>query len=144
MSDPSPSNNFEREILIRFSHCDPAGIVFFPQYLVMFNGHVEDWFNDCLGVDYANFVSERRFGLPIVKLDCEFKAPSRMGERLMLSLRVTRLGRSSLSLAIGIHGPGMRVQSNQVLVTTSLDTHRAVPIPDDLRERIGRFISPQS
>ena len=34
---------FEREALIRFSHCDPAGIVFFPQYLVMFNGLVEDW-----------------------------------------------------------------------------------------------------
>jgi 4-hydroxybenzoyl-CoA thioesterase len=145
MSDPSPSGSFEKEILIRFSHCDPAGIVFFPQYMVMFNGHVEDWFNDCLGVGYANFLSERRFGLPVVKLDCEFKAPSRMGERLMLSLHVTRLGRSSLSLALGIYtGRGIRVQSNQVLVTTSLDTNRAVSIPDDLRERIERFISPQS
>ncbi len=28
---------FERPVRIRFSHCDPAGIVFFPQYLVMTN-----------------------------------------------------------------------------------------------------------
>ena len=38
----SPNLVFERDVLIRFSHCDPAGIVFFPQYLVMFNNHVED------------------------------------------------------------------------------------------------------
>ena len=39
---------------IRFAHCDPAGIVFFPQYLVMLNGHVEDWFTDGLGLSYAD------------------------------------------------------------------------------------------
>ena len=37
---------FERPVRIRFSHCDPAGIVFFPQYLVMTNALVEDWFNE--------------------------------------------------------------------------------------------------
>jgi acyl-CoA thioesterase FadM len=26
---------FERPVRIRFAHCDPAGIVFFPQYLVL-------------------------------------------------------------------------------------------------------------
>ena len=28
---------FERKKLIRFHHCDPAGIVFYPQYLVLCN-----------------------------------------------------------------------------------------------------------
>ena len=31
-----------RERRIRFSDCDPAGIVFYPQYFVMFNGLVEE------------------------------------------------------------------------------------------------------
>ena len=44
---------FERPVRIRFSHCDPAGIVFFPQYLVMSNALVEDWFNEALDIDYA-------------------------------------------------------------------------------------------
>jgi 4-hydroxybenzoyl-CoA thioesterase len=35
--------SFARERIIRFSDCDPAGIVFYPQYFVMFNGLVEDW-----------------------------------------------------------------------------------------------------
>ncbi|MEA3125938.1 MAG: 4-hydroxybenzoyl-CoA thioesterase [Caballeronia sp.] len=31
------STHFEQPVRIRFSHCNPAGIVFFPQYLVMTN-----------------------------------------------------------------------------------------------------------
>ena len=47
---------FERELRIRFAHCDPAGIVFFPQYLVMINNLVEDWVTECLGVPYAELL----------------------------------------------------------------------------------------
>ena len=75
---------FEREQLIRFSHCDPAGIVFFPQYFVLFNGHVEDWFDEGLGLGYAKVVIGQRIGLPTVALSCEFMKPSRMGERVQL------------------------------------------------------------
>lgn len=131
---------FEREVPIRFSHCDPAGIVYFPQYLILFNQHVEDWFNDCLGISYTGFVSERRFGLPIVKLDCEFKAPSKMGDKVVLGLQVAKIGNSSLVLDMSCRsGAEMRVTAKKVLVTTSLETHKPVAIPADLRESIERF-----
>ena len=48
---------FERPLRIRFAHCDPAGIVFFPQYLVMVNNLVEDWVDDALGVPYAELLA---------------------------------------------------------------------------------------
>ena len=38
------------ERTVRFSDGDPAGIVFFPQYLVMLNGVVEEWFDRALQV----------------------------------------------------------------------------------------------
>jgi len=66
-ADPSPAARFERVYPIRFSHCDPAGIVFFPQYLVLFNHLVEDWFTEGLGVDYAQMLGARRIGLPAVR-----------------------------------------------------------------------------
>lgn len=31
-------DTFYSERLVRFSYCDPAGIVFYPQYFIMFNG----------------------------------------------------------------------------------------------------------
>lgn len=131
---------FEREQLIRFSHCDPAAIVFFPRYFVMFNNHVEDWFDDGLRLGYARVVAERRIGLPTVAINCEFQRPSRMGERVRLALGVERLGRSSITLALECrHGDELRVRMQQVLVTQSLETGRAVPIADDIRAAITSF-----
>ena len=131
---------FEREQLIRFSHCDPAGIVFFPQYFVLFNGHVEDWFDDALGLGYAKVVIGQRIGLPTVALSCEFLRPSRMGERVHLALAVRKLGRSSIKLDLTCrHGDEVRVRIHQTIVTTSLDDGLSRPIPANVRDAIERF-----
>jgi 4-hydroxybenzoyl-CoA thioesterase len=135
-------HRFERPLRIRFAHCDPAGIVFFPQYLVMINNLVEDWVSDALGVPYAELLGARRTGLPTVSLQCEFIAVSRMGDDVMLGLTVERVGGKSLSLQIGCRcGDEQRMRIRQVLVFTSLDTHRAIAIPTDLRSAIERFTS---
>ena len=44
-----PSGAFTRSVTVRFSHCDPAGIVYFPHYFDMFNGLIEDWYGQELG-----------------------------------------------------------------------------------------------
>lgn len=134
-------SEFCRPRLIRFSDCDPAGIVFYPQYFVMLNGLVEDWVNEGLGLSYHGLVAQRRIGLPTVKLEVDFRAVSRMGDQVMLGLAVERLGSRSLTLQVRCFEPvsgEVRMQMQQVLVTTSLDTHRAVAIPDDMRAAIVR------
>lgn len=125
---------FERPVRIRFAHCDPAGIVFFPQYLTLTNALVEDWFTDSLGIDYAHMIGQRRVGLPIVKLECEFARPSRMGETISLALSLVRTGRRSIDIRIAGRGPdGVRFVAHQVLVTMSLETGESIGIPDDIR-----------
>ncbi len=133
---------FVCERRIRFSDCDPAGIVFYPQYFVMFNGLVEDWVNEGLGLSYHGLVAERRIGLPTVHLDADFKAVSPLGDLVLLQLSVEKLGRSSLGLQVQCTGRDqgdLRIAMHQVIVTTSLETHRAIEIPADLRAAIARF-----
>lgn len=134
MTSNNTSPHFQRQYRIRFSHCDPAGIVFFPQYLVLFNHLVEDWFTEGLGIHYTEMLGTRRIGLPIVHLECDFRAPSRMGEDLTFSVAIERVGGKSLSLLLEARaGDELRVSSRQVLVFTNLDLHRAVEIPADIR-----------
>jgi 4-hydroxybenzoyl-CoA thioesterase len=131
---------FEREALIRFAHCDPAGMVFYPQYLVLFNGLVEDWFEQSLGLGFGPLVRELGVGLPTVALQCEFSGPSRMGERVMLGLAVQRLGSKSITLELSCHcADEVRVKATQVLVTTELATDQAIALPAPLRAAIERF-----
>jgi 4-hydroxybenzoyl-CoA thioesterase len=134
------TGRFERSRHIRFAHCDPAGIVFYPQYLVMFNGLVEDWITDGLGIPYPELIGRRRIGLPTVSLHCEFRAVSRMGDDVVLGLQVEAIGNRSLTLRLDCTSGGQtRVQVRNVIVTTSLDTHRAIALPEDLRAAVERF-----
>lgn len=131
---------FERPVRIRFSHCDPAGIVYFPQYLVMTNALVEDWFNEGLNIDYAHMIGKRRVGLPIVKLDCEFSRPSQMGETIMLTLNVAAIGRRSISIEIVGHCNGeTRFRAKQVLVTISIESGSSIDIPSDIASALAMY-----
>ena len=141
MSGEGGGVEFQRPRLIRFSDCDPAGIVFYPQYFVMFNGLVEDWVN-AMGVGYQRLIVEQRIGLPTVRVEADFRAVSRFGDSVTLALVVERLGTRSLTLALQCVGADgeLRMQMRQVLVTTSLETHRALEIPAALRDAILRGV----
>ena len=91
---------FESEKRVRFQHCDPAGIVFYPQYFVLFHELIEDWFNCGLEVNYADLITFQRLGVPTVRLECDFVAPSKIGDTLQLRLAVRRVGTSSIALSL--------------------------------------------
>lgn len=131
---------FEQDVLIRFAHCDPAGIVFYPQYFVILNGFMEDWFSEGLGVDFADMVTRRRIGNPTARIDCTFVRPTRLGERLRLGVVVTRLGDSSISIEVqGKVGDELRLKAVQTLVLMSLDTMKSVTIPAEIRSALARY-----
>ncbi len=135
-----PPGAFTRSVTIRFSHCDPAGIVYFPHYFDMFNGVIEDWYLAELKHDYAELVMGRRFAFPFVHIECDFKIPSMMGEIIDLTLLVERIGRSSLSIAIVCHRDGLeRLRARMVTVVMSLESRKPVPMPEPLREAIEAY-----
>ncbi len=96
-----------------------------------------------MGLGYLRTVIERRIGLPTVRLEADFKAVSAMGDWVKLSLAVERLGDSSLTLqlrCVGRDDASLRMTMRQVIVTTSLDTQRAMAIPADMRAAIARTV----
>jgi 4-hydroxybenzoyl-CoA thioesterase len=134
---------FETHRTVRFADCDPAGIVFFPQYMVMVNTLVEEWFDNGLKLRYADIIARRRIGLPTVRLEVDFTAISRHGDLLTQRVAVERLGRSSLVLQhLFLGGNELRLRARQVLVCTSLQTHRPQALPDDIRAALQPYVDP--
>ena len=140
---PAP-RRFEMRRRIHFVHCDPAAIVFYPQYLVMLNELIEDWFTDGMGIPYGEVITGRRWGLPTVKLECEFKAVSRMNDEIIQSLALERLGQRSFTALVEYRGADaareLRVSIRVVIVLTRLDTHRSMDIPPELRQAMARYL----
>lgn len=133
---PQDARSFQRAHRIHFSECDPAGIVFYPQYFILFNDLLEGWVDAITPLGFADMVLNKRFGLPTVHLEAEFFAISRMGDDVTLSLQVERLGTKSLTLRLDcIAADGeKRMTVKQTIVTTSLETHQAIEIPPLLKQ----------
>lgn len=136
-----PEGAFTRTVPVRFSHCDPAGIVYFPHYFDLFNGLIEDWYTEQLGVEYAKLILDDRHGFPFVHIETDFKIPSRMGEYLDLTLLLERIGRSSLSVVIVGHLSGVeRLRARLITAMTSLETQQSVELPSALRHRFETYL----
>jgi 4-hydroxybenzoyl-CoA thioesterase len=135
-----PPGAFTRTVQIRFSHCDPAGIVYFPHYFNMFNGLIEDWYTEELKVNYADLILHDQHGFPFVHIDTDFKIPSRMGDKLDLTLLIEKIGRSSLTLVIVGHKDGAeRLRARTVTAMMSLSTRRSVELPEPLRRAFEAY-----
>ncbi len=131
---------FTTEKQIRFHHCDPAGIVFYPQYFYLLSEAMED-FMAAAGKPQHEQINDLRRGWPIIKLDVDFVRMSRYGDRVSIDVLVRRIGGASLSLDYVIRGPeGDRLKASTTVVHVSLDTDRAITIPDDVRAAFSPYL----
>jgi 4-hydroxybenzoyl-CoA thioesterase len=130
---------FETTRTLRFGDCDPAGIAYFPSYFHFLNGVTEEWWGS-LGVPWRDMFERRRIGLPTVQLNTRFLAPGFMGDELTFALEITELGSRSLTLDYQVSRDGTPLwQATQVVVATSIDTHKSIPWPDDMLAALRSF-----
>jgi 4-hydroxybenzoyl-CoA thioesterase len=131
---------FQREILVRFGHCDAAGWVFYPRYFEMISDFVEDWFEDGLAASAPGLFHHKQILTPSVHFTVDFIKPTRYGERLTFNLWVVKAGTTSCELRIeASHQGELRMRAKQVLVFISAASARATAIPPELISRMHRF-----
>lgn len=133
---------FVHEQLIRFSHCDPAAIVYFPRFFDLAHSTMEDWFAQGVGFPLPELIVNRRIGTPTVGIQCDFVKPLRMGDTLRFELQVTKLGNASAVLRYrGFKDDVEHLRITQTLVFMDLEAARAVPIPEDVRPHIEKYLT---
>jgi 4-hydroxybenzoyl-CoA thioesterase len=138
--EASAMSAFQREILVRFGHCDAAGWVFYPRYFEMVSDFVEDWFEDGLKASAPGLFHHKQILTPSVHFTVDFERPTRYGDRLTFNLWTVKVGRTSCELRIeASHGGELRMRVKQVLVFISATTGRATAIPPELVSRMHRF-----
>ncbi len=136
-----PPKAFRSRHLVRFSHCDPAGVVFYPRFFDLFSSTLEDWFQGGIDCPFGGeFMDRRNLRVPGLSITAEFLRPCSLGEFLDLDLWVTRLGHSSFELALAGSVAGEpRLRAAWKLCVIDFATFKATPIPDDLRSRMEAF-----
>lgn len=129
--------SWQRSWPLRFSHCDPAGIAYYPKLFEMLDAMIEEWTGEVIGV--ARHVMHRDMdrGMPTVTMAARFEAVSYHGNILDMALDVTRVGRSSVDFSIAVSCAGeVRFAVDYRQVFADQTTRRALPWPNDIRSRL--------
>ncbi len=127
---------YRRVIPVEFNHCDPAGIVFYPRYFEMTNSVVENFFAEVVGYSFRRISLEEGRGVPTVRIEIDFRAPSRLGDRVEFALDVAALSSRSVTFRITGRGDdGVRLTGRFTLVWVEKDG-RAAPWPEEIRARL--------
>ncbi len=128
---------YTRIMPVEFNHCDAMGIVFYPRYFEMTNSLVENFFVDVIGHSFAKMVGDGQ-GVPMARLETNFRTASRLGDKLKWELEVVRVGGSSVNfMATARVGDQLRLTADLTLVwvIAGKPTHW----PDAMRAKFEAF-----
>ena len=140
MPEASTKRPFKHSVRTRvaFSDTDAQGIVYYGRYNPYF---------DLARVEYLrrlDLLGRRNGGTEFVMRanTIEYLAPASFDELIEVFIRVSRVGRTSLTYefaAYKVENDLLMVTAQQTLVLVDLDERKACPIPDWYREKIGGF-----
>ena len=124
---------------IRFHQCDPAGIVFYPQFFYLLHEAQEDFFAH-IGFAEHNMINAGH-GVPIVDLKTQFLGMCRNGDDIVINLTLSKLGNSSIAMDYDIISEGhVRLRANGVVVYSTVPAGKPQRIPDDLRQALLPYL----
>ena len=129
---------------IRFHHCDPAGIVFYPQFFYLLHEVQEDFLAH---VGFAeHHMITAGMGVPIVDLKTEFLGMCRNGDDINIHLSLSKVGNSSIGMSYTITGDDgqVRLRASGVVVYSTVPQGRPTRLPDDLRHALTPYLQMQN
>lgn len=131
-----------RTIHIEWGDCDPAGIVFYPQYFRMFDASTTALFERALGMTKFKFFKHYDFaGYPMVDTRARFLIPSRFGDDVTVETTITEFRRSSFDVQHRMmKGDRLSVEGFETRVWIKRDPNdpdaiKATPVPQNVIER---------
>lgn len=126
---------------IKFGHCDPAQIAYYPRYFEWFHDAFEAMFEPLTGMDYAQLIKTHGIGYPAVQVACDYRAPSRWGELVDIEIFLSRLSQRSATFEYRVRREGKLLATASVKIATmDLKTHRAAPMPPSVFEALQPYL----
>src|SRR5262249_15155860 len=88
---------YVQRITVRFNEVDYARIVYYPRLFSYCHWVFEDFFGRELGIPYAEVLTKRRVGFPVVSAKADFRSPLRFGDICRVEMEAAQIGRKSLT-----------------------------------------------
>ncbi len=136
-----PARPFVIDEYVRWSDVDFAGIIFYGAYVRFFEIAETELFREA-GLPYKDVFDRFDIWLPRAHLDCDFKYPARLDDRLRVAAYFTRFGTSSIGINFDVvvaSANRLAAAGHEVLVCTNRKTLKSRPLPAELRAMLEPF-----
>jgi 4-hydroxybenzoyl-CoA thioesterase len=134
-----------RSVRIEWGDCDPAGIVYYPRYMAMFDACTSALIERALGMTKQQYLKAYDFGgHPLVNAHARFLIPTRFGDDVFIETTVVDVRRSSFDMRHHLRKDGaLAVEGFETRVCVRYDpadpsTMKSTPIPREMAERLLR------
>ncbi|MFT7624338.1 MAG: YbgC/YbaW family acyl-CoA thioester hydrolase [Myxococcota bacterium] len=131
---------FEHHLTARFYEIDRAGIVFYGRFYEYAHAALEELLAEIFGRADAIFES-LGFGMPLVHSEADYFAPTRMGDKLKITVEIERLGTKSVTFAYHIASEAGQKRATVKLVHcfVQMETFTSIPAPDVFLDGLRRL-----
>lgn len=126
---------------VRFGDCDPAGVVFTPNYSRYVFDACEVWLRRVIDVDIADQLRDDEVGTPVRAISVQLLYPLRPSDEFRTRVWVKEIGRASFTLlVIGENARGRRCFVGEMTCVSTLRLKRAViDLPEHYRRRMEDY-----
>ena len=126
---------------VEWGDCDPAGIIFYPNYYRYMDGAFQEMAAACGFSQKSLREDHGLIGTPLADTGCRFVSPAMLDDALTIEATVARIGTSSLKLAYRFLA-GERLTAEgfeaRVFARPAGEGIEKAPIPDEIRLALGR------
>jgi 4-hydroxybenzoyl-CoA thioesterase len=126
-------------VTVEWGHCDPAGIVYFPNYFTYFDSSTNALFLRALGCNKYEMLKRYGIvGIPLVDVGARFIMPSTFGDVVTIESSVAEIRRSSFRMLHRLlRGDTLAVEGTETRVWVGRDPAdpdqlKGMPIPADV------------
>ena len=124
--------------LLHFSHCDPAGIIFYSRVYELHHETYEKWVDQA--ESWAHWFKNDRYAFPIVHSEADYSAPMSAGEVVEVVLKKTKVSESSFRLESSIYcGDKLSASVSSIHVCVHKSNFQKAPLPDFVKKALGEL-----
>jgi acyl-CoA thioester hydrolase len=128
-------------IRVRYSDCDPQGVVFNANYLTYFDIAITELWREALG-PYDEVMAAHDVDMVVAEATVRYRAPIRFDEEVDLVAVVSRLGNTSMVTALSIESAaGSAAEGELRHVFVRPGTAETIPIPEPIRAALDRYVA---
>lgn len=144
MTQSQPPFPFAVQERVRWSDCDPLGIIYYGAYVRFVEAAEHELFRQA-GLPYERLRVERAVQLPRKHFAVEFHSPAEMDELLEIRVGIARVGETSLTMRFEVHRARDLVhRASATLTVVCVDKATLVkrPLPDFVKEALRPYRLP--